>query len=583
MSMDGFSMSALAEELNQRLTGGRIDKIFQIDGLELLLWVRQPGENIRLTLSASPEHAKIHLTQENTPNPPIPPAFCMLLRKHLEDGRISRVYQLGRDRVLTIDIDTRGEHGLIVTKQLIAEIMGKHSNVIFAQDGIIIDALRRVGPAQSRYRHILPGRGYVTPPGGPDRLDPLHTTQAEIIRNLDNKTGSLIKALIAVSEGIGPVSAREFIYRSGLPVDIAVEAMDFTQKSQVALIMTEIAAKLKTGPTQPTVVFTESNRLLGIAAFPLLHLADGEVQHFQTVSEAVEFADKLKGTRQPEEKQILSRLLTAEITKLNRKKIVLQEELQQAENADEYRQKADILMAYLYQLPASSAEACLPNFYNTQDDTSLIKIELDPQKSPVQNANSYYQKYNKFKRAQESLAAQLTQTAQETLYLESLQLSLDYAQTAEDYNEIRQELAASGYLRLPAKRRSFKQPLSTPLIYRLADGYTVLIGKNNRQNDMLTMKQAKQDDIWLHTKDIPGSHVIIRTEGRAPGHDIITQAARLAAYYSKARQSSNVPVDYTRRRYVKKPSGAKPGFVTYDHQSTVNVTPPLESEIKLFE
>lgn len=583
MTMDGFSLSALAEELNRRLAGGRIDKIFQTDSFELMFWIRQPGENLRLTISANPEHARLHLTQENPPNPPIPPAFCMLLRKHLEDGRISRIHQLGRDRVLIIDIDTRGEHGLIVTKQLVAEIMGKHSNVIFVQDNIILDALRRIGPAQSRYRHVLPGREYKAPPGGPDRLDPLSASQSDMLSSLINKTGPLTKALIAVTEGIGPISAKEIVYRAGLSVDVLVEATDANQKALVALTMSEIAAPLKEGRYQPTVVFSEEKRLLGIAAFMLHHLSGGIDRQFQTISEAIEFADTLKGIRQPQEKQILARLIAAEITKLHRKTSVLQAELQEAANADDYRQKADILMAYLYQLPSGATEALLPNFYNTHEETSLIRIELDPEKPPIQNANSYYQKYNKLKRAQTSLTEQLSQARQEIVYLESLHLSLDHAQSPEDYHELRQELAASGYIRLPAKRRSFKQPLSTPLVYKLPDGFTAYVGKNNRQNDLLTIKQAKQDDIWLHTKDIPGSHVIIRTEGREPAYDTIKKAAQLAAYYSKARQSSNVPVDYTRRRYIKKPSGAKPGFVTYDHQNTVYVTPPTEAEIKSYE
>lgn len=583
MSIDGFSLSALAEELNRKLTGGRIDKIFQTDNYELMFWIRQPGENLRLTISANPEHARMHLTQENPPNPPIPPAFCMLLRKHLEDGRIARIHQSGRDRVLIIDIDTRGEHGLIVTKQLIAEIMGKHSNVIFIRDNVILDALRRVGPAQSRYRHVLPGREYVAPPGAPGRLDPFYAAQADILKGLADKTGSLVKALIAITEGIGPVSAKEIVYRAGLSADISVETLNAAQKDLTALTLADLAAALREGCYRPTVVFSADKKLLGLAAFSLHHLANGNERQFQTISELIEFADTLKGIRQPQEKQILARLIAAEISKLHRKMSVLQTELTEAENADDYRQKADILMAYLNQLPTGAAEVLLTNFYASQEEPSLISIELDPEKSPIQNANTYYQKYNKLKRAQVSLTEQRSQAGQEIAYLESLQLSLDYAQSAEDYHELRQELAAAGYLRLPAKRRSFKQPASTPLVYKLPDGFTAYIGKNNRQNDFLTMKQAKQDDVWLHTKDIPGSHVIIRTEGREPGHATIQRAAQLAAYYSKARQSSNVPVDCTRRRHVKKPSGAKPGFVTYDHQNTLYVTPPSETELKSYE
>lgn len=570
MSIDGLSMSALAAELNDRLTGGRIDKIFQLDRFELLFWIRQPGENIRLLLSAHPEHARAHITAESPPNPPSPPAFCMLLRKHLEDGRISGIHQQGRDRVLVIDIDTRGEHGLITTKQLTAEIMGKHSNIIFMQDEVIVDAIRRVGPAQSRHRHVLPGRNYIAPPCQ-NRLDPLQSLPADLVKSLSEKTGPLNKALIAISEGLGPVSARECIFRAGLPIEVSLEETNYAQKVKVIHQLTEIAASLKAGCYTPTVVLGNDNRFLGVAAFSLHHLA-GETRMFPTISEAVEFADKRKGIRHPQEKQLLNKLITAELTKMTRKQLVLSEELEESKAADNYRQKADIIMSYLHQITPGSKEVHLVNFYDTAPEQSMLMIEIDPTLSPVENANSYYQKYNKMKRAQDSLAKQLVQTSQEIVYLESLLLAADYAQTPEDFSEIRHELAAAGYLRLPSKRRA-PQLVSKPLSYDLPGGFTIQIGKNNRQNDLLTMKQAKPDDIWLHTKDIPGSHVLIRTDGREPSPEVIKQAAQLAAYYSKARQSANVPVDYTKRRYVRKPASAKPGFVIYDHQHTIYVTP----------
>ena len=569
MSIDGFSMSALASELNRILTGGRIDKIFQPNNMDLLIWIRQPGDNIKLLISANPMHARVCITEDTPVNPVTPPAFCMLLRKHLEDGRISGVRQQGRDRILILDVDTRGDKGLIVTKTLIFEIMGKHSNIILLQDNVIIDAVKRVGPALSRHRQVLPGREYLSPPGQ-HRLDPLAVNPEDLIACWQKAEFPLMqKVIIASLDGTGPVSAREFLHRADLPLNILQGDVTAEKQFKLAEEIVNVATALKSGDYQPTVVSGENGSLSGIAAFPLRHLC-GDFKSFPTMSEAIEYADKLKGIQQPPEKQLLAKLLATEIAKLARKTSVLRQDLDEAQNAGEYREKADIIMAYLYQITAGSAEVSLPNLYHPEGP--LIQISLDVNQSPVENANSYYQKYNKFKRAQESISSQLTQTEQEIVYLEGLAVSLDHALTQEDINEIRQELANAGYLKIAQKKRSSLPP-AAPLIFQLTDGFTAQVGKNNRQNDVLTMKVAKPDDIWLHTKDIPGSHVVITTAGREPASEVILQAAHLAAYYSKSRQSTKVPVDYTRRRHVRKPSGAKPGFVIYDHQSTVYVTP----------
>jgi predicted ribosome quality control (RQC) complex YloA/Tae2 family protein len=570
MSLDGLSMSPLVTELNNQLTGCRIDRIFQTDPYALLIWVRQLGANLRLLISAHPEHARIHLTEDSPPNPPSPPAFCMLLRKHLEDARISAVRQHGLDRIIIIDVDVRGEHGLIVTKHLSVELMGKHSNIILTQEGFIIDAIRRIGPSQSRHRHVLPGRSYMNPPGQ-DRLNPLQVEAAYFMETLQKKTGIITKAIMSTGLGIGPVSAKEMAYRAQIPFETPVETINQSAIVRLQTALNQIIAPIKSECPHPTVVLAEDKHLLAVAAFPLEHLAGKETLRFSTMSQASEFADKLKGVRQPPEKQLLVKLVQSELAKLQRKRNVLTQELTDASGAESYRYKADILMAYLNDIVEGSSEVTLPDFYSEDMDTK-ITISLDPLLSPIGNANSYYHKYGKLKRAQDSLAIQIAQTEDEISYLEGIGLALEYAQAAEDISDIRYELIAAGYLKEMNKRRP-PQALSSPLTFASADGFTVLVGKNNRQNDVLTMKQAQPDDVWLHTKNIPGSHVLIRTGGREPSPMALELAAQLAAYYSKARQSAKVPVDYTKRRYVRKPSGAKPGFVIYDRQNTIYITP----------
>ncbi|MCX7780359.1 MAG: NFACT family protein [Negativicutes bacterium] len=578
MSLDGLSMSLLTAELGKRLAGGRVDRIFQFNAFELLIWIRQPGENLRLLLSAHPEHARMHLTGTSPDNPASPPPFCMLLRKHLEDGRISAVKQHGLDRIITIGIDVRGEHGLIVTKELTAEIMGKHSNIILTQDGIILDSIRRIGPSQSRYRHILPGRPYVSPPSQ-DRLNPLTASPVIFMETAIQKTGLLEKAIIYTGLGMGPVTAREIIHRAGLPATVTT-AQASQKINRLAAVFEELLAPLKAGNHEPTVALGPDKRLLAVAAFPLTFTIGGELRSFVSMSEAVEFADAAKGIRQTPEKQFLCKLVAGEIAKLQRKETLLIQELAEAETAEDYRRKADILMAFLHDITRETTQAVLPDIYSEAPYPSLVTISLDPSLSPVENANGYYQRYNKLKRAQASLARQLHQTREETAYLEGVLLSLEQAETAEDVSDIRHELVAAGYIQETGKRRAAPSQ-SAPLCYLTSDGFEVLVGKNNRQNDQLTLKQAQPEDIWLHTKDIPGSHVILRTAGREPSIIALQQAAMLAAYYSKARQSAKVPVDYAKRRYVRKPSGAKPGFVIYDHNNTLYVTPNEETVKRL--
>lgn len=573
MALDGLSLSILLTELNAKLTGGRIDKIFQPDKYTLILWVRQTNENLRLLISVNPKHPRMHLTETIIENPITPPAFCMLLRKHLEGGRIANISQHSLDRIALLSIDFRNEDGTISTKYLTIELMGKHSNIILTQHNIIMDAIKRIGTNLSRSRQILPRMEYTFPPGQM-RLNILTTPLSDFFSTLTTlETNLVTKAMIQTGIGIGPITAKEILWRAGLPDDMTVQSLDNADILALSEATDSIITYLKSGESTPTVMVSTENQLAGIASFKLEHLHPKYTTYnFSTMSEAVEFTDSLSGKKQLPEQTILSKLVTEENNRLQRKKIILTQELCDATAADFFRECADILMANLYNIPKNQDKVILENLYSNTPDDNRVTIDLDIRLSPLENAQIYYTKYNKLKRAKELLEGQLSQCIEEIAYLESITVALEHASNTPDLADIREELMNGGYLKKATKRR-MPIPTSSPLTAVTPDGLTILIGKNNRQNDIITFKRAQHNDIWFHTKDIPGSHVILRSGTLNPSLQSIEAAAHLAAYYSKASQSSNVPVDYTQRRYVKKPSGAKPGFVIYDHQNTIYVTP----------
>jgi len=573
MSLDGLSLSTLLAELNTKIAGGRIDKIFQPDKYTLSMWIRQPTQNLCLLISVNPEHPRIHLISTVPENPTIPPAFCMLLRKHIESGRIAQIDQHSLDRIAFLSIDTLGAGGIIVTKCLTIELMGKHSNIILTQDNMIIDAIKRIGIGTSRHRQILPKMEYTSPPGQM-RLNLLTTPTKDFITALtSNATGLVTKAIINTGIGIGPITARELVWRAGLPADILVANLDHADLIALKEALDSIVTQFTEGPSVPTVMVDADNGLGGIAAFLLEHLLQKyTAHHFNSMSEAVLFTDSLSRTQRLPEQALLLKIVTDEMGRLTRKQGILTQEQVAATAADDFREYADILMANLYTMPSGNNKIILPNLYSESPDDNLLTIDLDPRLSPIENARVYYTKYNKLKRAQESLRAQLAQCSQDIAYLDSIVVALEHATLAAELLDIRLELINAGYIK-PLNKRRMPTPPSTPLTTIAPGGLTILVGKNNRQNDIVTFKQAQPSDIWFHTKDIPGSHVILRIGSEVPPLSAIEAAAHLAAYYSKAGQSAKVPVDYTKRRYVKKPSGAKPGFVIYTHQQTIYITP----------
>lgn len=571
MGLDGFSLYPLVTDLNNKLAGGRIDRVFQPNKHTILLTIRQPGRNFTLHISINPQSGGIYCIDRTMENPAVPPVFCMVLRKQLEDGRIAMITQTGLDRIVTIHVDTLGIGGIIVTKVLIIELMGKYSNIILTKDELIIDAMRKVGGNENRMRQILPGREYITPPNQ-DKVNLLTTTADQWTTELKKYPDIAInKAIIRASLGIGPVSANEFVWRAGLPPSISTDKMDVADFQALYNAVAEIVADYKNNIVSPVAVLDENRKLLAVSAFTLHYLA-GNCHAFTAIGELLDFSSAIAGSYTPPDKEKYKKLIANEISKAENKYTRLTEELEQAHNAVDYKIKGDILMTYQYQLTDRYLkEVYLPDIYNDQPETNKIKIALDPLLSPQQNMQKYYQKYNKLKRAQESLLGQLKNCQADIRYLGSIENSLVKSTTLLEINEIKSELVASGYIKETTKKKPQVKP-SEPLKLAL-DGLTILVGRNNYQNDRLTFKIADPFDIWLHVKDIPGSHVIIRCGKQTPADELLQQVAEIAAYFSKADSSSNVPVDYTQRRYVKKPAGAKPGFVIYTEQKTLYVTP----------
>lgn len=577
MSLDGFSMHPLTRELDTALAGGRIDKITQPNKQSIILSVRQPGQNFLLHISINSQNPSAHLLEKNLENPPEPPVFCMVLRKQIETGRIAKVRQHGLDRLLLIDIDSLAAGGRIVTKTLVLELMGKYSNIILVQDGIIIDALRKIGANSSRVRTVLPGQAYELPPGQ-EKKDLFTDAIADIMAIVKaDPSLRLDKALLAACMGFGPVSAKEVCFSAGLAPSMRIEALDEADFKAVEAALQEIresalhAGDASAPEDKAVLLLGENQKVLAMAAFPLHYLPEATVLTFPTISAMLEKADNLLGSYVLPDKDRFRKLVKNEKNRAENKLTKLDEEIAAAENAEEFKVRGDNLMTYQYQFKdREDASVTVPNIYSETGES--ITIPLDQRLTLVENMQACYKKYDKLKRAQELLQVQRRECEANIAYLESIEASLLASSSLAEIAEIHNELIAAGYLREKPKKKNNDKP-ARPFHFRAPDGTDILVGKNNYQNDKLTFKTARYNDTWFHTKDIPGSHVVLQNGGTEPSEEDILLAASLAAHFSKARGSSKIPVDYTEIRYVKKPSGSKPGFVIFTNQKTLYITP----------
>ena len=574
MSLDGISMHPLAIELDRAVAGGRIDRINQPSKQSIVMSLRLPGKNVLLHITINPQNPAMHLIDKAPENPPEPPMFCMVLRKHLETGRIAGVRQYGLDRLLMLDIDFLSAGGKIITKTLVVELMGKYSNIILVQDGIIIDALRKVGTNSSRVRTVLPGDAYVLPPQQ-DKLNLLETPIREAIAVIRTKRDmKLSKAFLDTCLGFGPVTAKEAAYGAGLPASMAISQLNEGDFASLENALQEITDSFREPCGAASIVLDKNNKPLATASFPLHYLTNETILTFPTISEMLGRASSLTGSYQIPDKDRFRKLMKNELNRAENMVQKLRDDIAAADNAEEYRIKADNLMTYQYQFQDRvDAEVTVPNIYSETGES--ITIRMDQRLSVVENVQAYYKKYDKLKRGKELLEQQLQHCLDDIQYMSSIEASLESSTRLAEINDIKAELIASGILReKPKKHAAEKQ--SQPFKFTAPDGTQILGGKNNYQNDRLTFKTANPGDIWLHTQNIPGSHVILRCDGDEPAEDTLLLASYLAVHFSKAQGSSKVPVDYTRARFVKKPSGAKPGIVIFTNQTTLYVTPEAE-------
>ncbi len=581
MAFDSKVMAAVVAELNQRLLGGRISKIYQPEPDELALLCYAGGENHRLFLSAHPRHARVHLTQIEKRNPPAPPMFCMLMRKYVEGGRIVAIEQAGRDRICRISIRSTDELGNPVTYVLVAEVMGKHSNIVLLNpQGRIVDAIRRVTEEVNRHRELLPGLPYVPPPPT-GKLDPAAVTADDLTEADPNAPAWQV--LLDRVDGLGPLLAREAVCRAGAGGDAPLREVDL---ARLAAAARDLAAA---EDWAPRLLYDADGRLKEFHVLPLRHWPGRAETGFGSVSACIDayFGQRAEEERFRSLRGSLARLVRDEIARVRRKLRAQEESLARAESAETYRLQGELITANLWQIAKGMTEVRVVNYYDPEG--AEMVIALDPALSPTENAQAYYRRYQRARSGLAAIQEQLSRSRAELAYLEQVEVALEQAESLPDLEEVRRELAAEGYLREGRSRRAGdagrgrtagdgKQPSALrPITLRSSDGLEIWIGRNNRQNDYLTLKLAGPQDLWFHTKEIPGSHVILRVP---PGKEVpersIQEAAALAAYHSKARQSSGVPVDYTARKHVRKPNGARPGMVIYDNHKTLWVTPDPE-------
>ncbi|MHB8170080.1 MAG: Rqc2 family fibronectin-binding protein [Thermincolia bacterium] len=591
MSFDGIVLAAIRSQLAKEITGSRIDRVYQPEGEEIILHLRRPGENQRLLISAHAQNARVHLTAIQKPNPMEPPMFCMVLRKHLEGGKITAVRQPGLERVLNIHVEGYDELGALAEKILVCEIMGKHSNIILLDPSTntILDGVKRYTHALSRHREVLPGRPYLAPPAQ-DKHDPL-TLEEEAFHGimLGSALNSQVTKVIQKNfEGLSPLLCREIASRPALDQDLTLDHCGEYELTRLWATLTNLFREVREENFQPTLVFDPWGQVTAFSAVDLTQYSCWK-KETGSMSQILDkyYTQKEHQAKFGQRQQTILKLVQGELDRLGKKVQIQQENIRDAEAAEELRLWGELITANLYQLQKGQESVELVNYYDPEGST--VKVRLDLQRTPAENAQVYFKRYTKAKYSGNLAVQYLEEYQQEIDYLESVATSIQQATTLSELIEIKEEMAAQGYLKVKETTKGKKnkkpgaapkQELSQPLAFTSTDGITIMVGKNNKQNDQLTLRTAHPEDIWLHVKNIPGSHVIIRCNGTAQVPETtLHQAATLAAYYSKARGSSNIPVDYTLRKHVHKPRGAKPGMVIYDNQRTLFVTPNEESII----
>lgn len=588
MPLDAICLGAVTNELNQALAGCRVEKVYQPDRDEIVLQTRGQGGAKRLLLSIAAGAPRVHFIDAARENPAAPPMFCMLLRKHVQGAKIAAITQPAVERMLSIELDTTDEMGVPCQKKLICELMGKHSNVILCDgDGRILDALRRVDGDLSGKRQVLPGLFYRMPPAQ-DKHEPFALSGAGVaaaVRQADGEQ-TLDRYLLSQLLGFSPLLCRELSYRATGDAAARIGTLTDEQCEKLGQVFDDLMGFLREGRARPFLLSKAEDG----AVFDFTFLPVTQYEGVMTVTQAESFSALLaaffekkgRAERMARRSADLHKTVVNARDRLARKLAAQQKELDATQNREQYKRMGDLITANLYQLEKGMNKAAVIDYY--AEDCPEVEITLDVRLTPQQNAQRYFKMYNKAKTAENVLTEQIERGRADLEYLESVLVALGEAETERDLSQLREELTQTGVLsnkQTRNKKLRTKPVQAKPFHYRTSDGFEVFAGKNNLQNDLLTLKTAFKSDIWFHTQKIHGSHVILVTDGREPTNQAMTEAAMIAAYHSKARQSSRVPVDYTPVRQVKKPAGAKPGMVIYHVYQTAYVTPDESTIEKL--
>lgn len=575
MAFDGVTIACLVAELREELIGGRIYKIAQPESDELLLTIKTKTGQRRLLLSADASLPLVYMTEQNKTSPMTAPNFCMLLRKHLQNARITDITQPGMERAIQFHLEHLDEMGDLCTKRIVMELMGKHSNLIFINsDNVIIDSIKRISGMVSSVREVLPGRDYFIPETQ-DKKDPLTVTKEEFYEVVFTKAMPLFKAIYQSLTGLSPMLAQEICGEAGVDADRAAQSLEPVLQGMVWDAFAAMMNRVR-NQEYSCQIYYENHSPREYSVFPLSIFEGQESKTFTSVSALLEsfYAEKNAVTRIRQRSVDLRKIISTALERNVKKYDLQMKQLQDTEKKDKYKVYGELITAYGYGVEVGSKSMEALNYYTNE----MITIPLDPDIPPIENAKKYFDKYSKLKRTQEALEKFTKETKEEIDHLESISNSLDIAQAEEDLIQIKEEMIESGYIRRKGGGKKVKIT-SKPFHYISSDGFHMYVGKNNLQNDDLTFHFAVGNDWWFHAKGRPGSHVVVKANGEMMPDRTFEEAARLAAFYSKAKKGEKVEIDYLEKKNVKKPNGSKPGFVVY----YTNYSMVMEADIEGIE
>ena len=574
MALDGIVISNIVAELNSTILNSKISKIAEPEADELLLTLKGPNGSFRLSMSASASLPFIYLTPTNKVSPLTAPTFCMVLRKHIANGRITKIYQPGMERIINFEIEHLNEMGDLCHKVLIIELMGKYSNIIFTDsDGTIIDSAKRIPASVSSVREVLPGRAYTIPATQEDKYNPLTIDSKQFVDIISAKPLTVSKAIYSSFSGISPLVANELAHRAGLDADSPVAAYSHDELLHLGSNFTWMMEDIKNNRFTPNIV-RDGNEPKEFSSIELTQYSDLTVTKYESISEVLElyYSERNTYTRIRQKSADLRKHVNT-LLERNQKKYSLQmKQLKDSEKREKYKVYGELINAFGYGLTPDDKFLEAANYY---DDNKIIKIPIDNTKTPAENAQKYFDKYGKMKRTAEALNELILETKGQIDHLESIQNSLDIALSADDLVQIKDELIEYGFIK-KGKGSKKQKVKSKPFHYISSDGFDMYVGKNNYQNDELTFKLATGNDWWFHAKGMPGSHVVVKTNNETDLPDrMFEEAGKLAGYYSSGRDSDKIEIDYLQKKNVKKPNGSAPGFVVYYTNFSLTVHPDI--------